>query len=107
MLGVKKVEESLVYNDHGIFGEASKISNIPIAFASAMAAAIIPTVAQAVAAKDVAGARHKVYTSVKTIMFLSISAVPFTFKTLFFSSVTVIPSPPFSSTPSASAKSRD
>lgn len=72
MLGVKKVEESLVYNDHGIFGEASKISNIPIAFASAMAAAIIPTVAQAVAAKDVAGARHKVYTSVKTIMFLSI-----------------------------------
>lgn len=73
MIGYKKVEESLVYNDYGIFnGEASKISNIPIAFASAMAAAIIPTVAQAVSAKDLNGAKKKVYQAVKTIMLLSI-----------------------------------
>lgn len=67
-----KVEESLVNADYGIFNEASKISNIPIAFASAMAAAIIPTVANAVAEKDMMGARRKVYQAVKTIMLLSI-----------------------------------
>ncbi|MBR3825238.1 MAG: polysaccharide biosynthesis protein [Lachnospiraceae bacterium] len=72
MLGYKKVEESLVNAEYGVFSEASKISNIPIAFASAMAAAIIPTVANAVAQKDMMGARRKVYQAVKTIMLLSI-----------------------------------
>lgn len=72
MMGIRNIEKTLVYNDHGIFGEATKVANIPIAFASAMAVAIIPTVAQAVAVKDMTGARQKVYMSVKTIMFLSI-----------------------------------
>ncbi len=73
MIGVKKLEETLVYNDYGIFsGEATKIYNIPIAFASAMAAAIIPTVAQAVAVEDIEGAKAKVHQAVKTIMILSI-----------------------------------
>lgn len=73
MIYVKKAEESLVYNDYGIFnGEATKVSNIPIAFASAMAAAIIPTVAQLVAKKDLEGAKEKIYQAVKTIMIISI-----------------------------------
>lgn len=72
MMKYKKVEESLVNVEYGVFSEATKISNIPIAFASAMAAAIIPTVANAVAEKDMMGARKKVYQAVKTIMLLSI-----------------------------------
>lgn len=71
-MDLKKMEESMVNVEYGIFSEASKISNIPIAFASAMAAAIIPTVANAVAEKDMMGARKKVYQAVKTIMLLSI-----------------------------------
>ena len=73
MIGYKKWDETLVYNDYGIFsGEATKISNIPIAFASAMAAAIIPTIAQLVAKKDLEGAKSKIYQAVKTIMIISI-----------------------------------
>ena len=72
MIYVKKAEETLVYNDYGIFSEATKVSNIPIAFASAMAAAIIPTVAQLVARKDLEGAKEKIYQAVKTIMIISI-----------------------------------
>ena len=73
MIGYKQFEESLVYNDYGIFnGEATKISNIPIAFASAMASAIIPTVAQLVATKDLQGAKEKIHQAVKTIMIISI-----------------------------------
>ncbi len=73
MIGYKKWDEVLVYNDYGIFsGEATKISNIPIAFASAMAAAIIPTIAQLVAKKDLEGAKSKIYQAVKTIMIISI-----------------------------------
>ncbi len=69
----KKVEATLAYDRYGIFsGEAVKISNIPIAFASAMAAAIIPTIAQAVAAEKYSDAKDKIYRAVKTIMILSI-----------------------------------
>lgn len=57
----------------GVFsGQALTISNIPIAFASAMAAAMIPTVAQLVAAKNMEGAREKIGTAVKTTMIISI-----------------------------------
>ena len=73
MIYKKGVEESLVYNDYGIFnGEAMKISNIPIAFASAMAAAIIPTVSQLVARKELEDAKEKIGQAVKTIMVVSI-----------------------------------
>ncbi len=57
----------------GIFsGKALTISNIPIAFASAMASAMIPSVAQLIAAGDVEGAREKIGVAVKTTMLLSI-----------------------------------
>lgn len=73
MIYTRGVEETLVYNDYGIFnGEAMKISNIPIAFASAMAAAIIPTVSQLVARKEVEEAKKKIYQAVKTIMVVSV-----------------------------------
>ena len=73
MIGYRNVEATLVSERYGIFnGEAVKISNIPIAFASAMAAAIIPTIAQAVAAREYEDAKEKIYSAVKTIMILSI-----------------------------------
>lgn len=73
MIYSKGAQETLVYNDYGIFnGEAMKISNIPIAFASAMAAAIIPTVSQLVARKELADAKRKIAQAVKTIMVVSI-----------------------------------
>lgn len=72
MIYAKNVEETLVYNDYGIFSEAMKVSNIPIAFASAMAAAIIPTIAQLVAKKDLKSSKEKIHQAVKTIMIVSI-----------------------------------
>ncbi len=73
MIYSKGIEETLVYNDYGIFnGEAMKISNIPIAFASAMAAAIIPTVSQLVARKELEDAKVRISQAVKTIMVVSI-----------------------------------
>ncbi len=74
MIGYKKIEEVAVYSDYGIFSGATKISNIPIAFASAMAAAIIPTVAQLVAVEDLEGAKSRIHQAVKTIMIISIPA---------------------------------
>lgn len=57
----------------GVFsGQALTISNIPIAFASAMAAAMIPSVAQLIAAGDIDGTREKIGVAVKTTMLISI-----------------------------------
>lgn len=61
------------YARYGVFsGQALTISNIPIAFASAMAAAMIPTVAQHVAARDIDGAKEKIGLAIKTTMIISI-----------------------------------
>lgn len=57
----------------GVFsGQALTISNIPIAFASAMASAMIPSVAQLIAAGDRNGTREKIGVAVKTTMLISI-----------------------------------
>ena len=73
MIKLRQMGETQVVGDYGVFnGEAMKISNIPIAFASAMASAIIPTVSQLVARKELAGAREKTGQAVKTIMLISI-----------------------------------
>ncbi len=62
-----------IYADWGIFsGQAMTLSNIPTAFASAMTAAMIPAVAQLIAAKDVQGARSKIGMAVKSTMIISI-----------------------------------
>lgn len=73
LIGVKQAEESVVTSYYGIFsGEAMKISNIPIAFASAMTSAIIPTLSQLVSRGELKAAREKVSQAVKMIMLLSI-----------------------------------
>ncbi|MCM1325912.1 MAG: polysaccharide biosynthesis protein [Bacteroidales bacterium] len=57
----------------GVFSaQALTISNIPIAFASAMASAMIPSVGQLIAAGDVDGTRQKIGVGVKTTMLISI-----------------------------------
>ncbi len=61
------------YSNWGIFsGQSLTVSNIPIAFATAMASAMIPVVAQLVAAKDLDSARQKVGLAVKSTMVISI-----------------------------------
>lgn len=69
----KKLDTVAIYARWGVFsGQALTISNIPIAFASAMAAAMIPTVAQYVAARDIDGAKEKIGLAIKTTMIISI-----------------------------------
>ncbi len=71
--GVKKIDMVTVYTRWGVFSTQSvTISEIPIAFATAMAAAMIPTVAQYIAAKDVRAAEEKIGLAVKTTMIISI-----------------------------------
>ena len=73
MMKFRHAAENLVAADYGVFnGRAMKISNIPIAFSSAMAAAIIPTVSQLVARRQLSDARDKTAQAVKTIMLISI-----------------------------------
>ncbi len=62
-----------VAENWGIFaGKSMKISNIPIAFASAMAAAMIPSIAQLIATKKREEARGKISLAVKATMLISI-----------------------------------
>ncbi|MGN0168979.1 MAG: polysaccharide biosynthesis C-terminal domain-containing protein [Acetatifactor sp.] len=69
----KNLDSVDFYARYGVFsGQALTISNIPIAFASAMAAAMIPTVAQYVAARDIDGAKEKIGVAIKTTMIISI-----------------------------------
>ncbi len=61
------------YERMGVFsGQAQTISNIPIAFATAMASAMIPSVAQLVASWNIEGAKERIGTAVKTTMLISI-----------------------------------
>lgn len=69
---MRGIDSVRIYADWGAFSEALTISNIPIAFASAMASAMIPSVAQLIAARDERGARTKIGLAVKTTMLISI-----------------------------------
>lgn len=71
--GVKDLDKVTVFSRWGVFsGQPVIISKIPIAFATAMAAAMIPTVAQLVSAKNMKAARDKIGMAVKTTMIISI-----------------------------------
>lgn len=71
--GVKDLDKVTIFSRWGVFsGQSVTISKIPIAFATAMAAAMIPTVAQLVSAKNMRGARDKIGMAVKTTMIISI-----------------------------------
>lgn len=56
----------------GFSGQALTISNIPLAFATAMAAAMIPMVAKLMMEKKIEEARNKVGTAIKSTMIISI-----------------------------------
>lgn len=71
--GVKELDVVSVYSRWGVFsGQSVTISKIPIAFATAMAAAMIPTVSRLVSARNVREARNKIGLAVKVTMIISI-----------------------------------
>ncbi len=69
----REVEHLYIDHTWGVFsGLALTISNIPIAFASAMASAMLPSVAQTVAAEHTDELQGKIGKAVKTIMIITI-----------------------------------
>ena len=70
---IRELDTVKIYDNWGIFsGQAMTMSNIPIAFASAMTSAMIPSIAQLIAANDERGAREKIGMAVKSTMIISI-----------------------------------
>ncbi len=74
MIDVKKMADTQVASFTGIIGKAVKVSNIPIALASAMATALIPGISGDYARKDLKGAGRKVAKAMKVTMLISIPA---------------------------------
>lgn len=74
MMNVKGFGEAEVATGLSAVSKATKIANIPIALASAMATALIPGISSDFAKKDLAGAREKVASSVKVTMLIGIPA---------------------------------
>ncbi len=72
MMEVKNVEEALVATDLSAVAKGTKISNIPIAMASAMATALIPGISSDFVKGSLGGVRDKVARSVKVTMLISI-----------------------------------
>lgn len=69
----REVDEGAIHAAYGVFnGMAVTISNIPIAFSSAMAAAMLPLISQLLAAGDIEGAKDKIGAAVKSTMVISI-----------------------------------
>lgn len=70
---VKQLDSVERYTNWGIFsGQSLTVSNIPIAFATAMAAAMIPSIAQLIAEKNIEEAGKKIGLAVKSTMMISI-----------------------------------
>lgn len=70
---LREVDSVRQYWNWGIYsGQAMTVANIPIAFATAMAAAMIPSVAQLSASGETKLARKKIGMAVKTTMIISI-----------------------------------
>lgn len=70
---LREVDSVRQYSNWGIYsGQAMTVANIPIAFATAMAAAMIPSVAQLSASGETKLAREKIGMAVKTTMIISI-----------------------------------
>lgn len=74
MINVKNIEEAVVATDLSAVAKGTKISNIPIAMASAMATALIPGISSDFAQGNLDGVRSKVAKSVKVTMLISIPA---------------------------------
>lgn len=72
---VKEVDVSQIATWYGVYsGKAVVISNIPIAIASAMSAAMIPSISGKFATGDIKGTRAKVHTAILTTMLIAIPA---------------------------------
>lgn len=72
---VKGVDVAQIATWYGIYsGKAVVISNIPIAIASAMSAAMIPSISGKFATGDMKGTRAKVHTAILTTMLIAIPA---------------------------------
>ncbi len=72
---VKEVPEAEAYTRYGLFaGKAKQISNIPIALASAMSAALLPGVAGSFAQKKIKETNRKIATAIQATMLFSIPA---------------------------------
>lgn len=72
---IKDVDVAQIATWYGIYsGKAVVISNIPIAIASAMSAAMIPSISGKFATGDMKGARAKVHTAILTTMLIAIPA---------------------------------
>lgn len=72
---VKDVDVAKIATWYGIYsGKAVVISNIPIAIASAMSAAMIPSISGKYATGDIKGTRAKVHTAILTTMLIAIPA---------------------------------
>lgn len=74
MINAKGYTDTMVAAHTGIVGKPVKISNIPIALASAMASALIPGISGDYARGDMKGARQKTAKSMKVTMLISIPA---------------------------------
>ncbi len=72
MMGIKHVEEAVVATDLSAMAKGTKIANIPIALASAMATALIPGISSDFAKGNIKSVQHKVAKSVKVTMLISI-----------------------------------
>jgi len=74
MMDIRKMPETVVASHTGIVGKAVKVSNIPIALASAMASALIPGISGEYAKGDKKEARREVAGAMKATMLISIPA---------------------------------
>lgn len=75
MVNIKQLDEITVTTNYGIFAQKSvTVSNIPIALASAMSSAIVPTIAATYAQGAVKQTRKKVASAIKVTMLISIPA---------------------------------
>ena len=72
MMNVKGMAEALVATNLSAVAKGTKISNIPIAMASAMATALIPGISSDFVQGDLGGVRNKVAKSIKVTMLISI-----------------------------------
>ncbi|MBR4607780.1 MAG: polysaccharide biosynthesis protein, partial [Lachnospiraceae bacterium] len=71
---LRALDSDLQYANYGTYGVAVTVFNIPIAFATAMASAMIPSVAQASASGDIEKTKEKITSAVKATMIISIPA---------------------------------
>lgn len=74
MVHIKEMDEVTATVNYGIMGKAVTIANIPIALASAMSSAIVPSIASTYAQGAVKQTKKKVASAIKVTMLISIPA---------------------------------